>query len=305
MPQPAAVTAEAERVIDEWRSVEQRLQDRLRLLASQGRASTRLRAMLSEIDPAIDALHDTTRVCYQGRLPLIWWQGALATGLPFAWTQTSRDAIQALAARNWDDLLAVTRHVARDTKAALRALARAGAWDVIGAGSTSSRAARDTADYVQDLAGRVFTVTYRDGARHTVADWADTAIRTQTALAYNDGALHQYEQHRIEWVECVDGPACGLTSHDDPDLANGLVVDLATAREYPLAHPRCARSWLPRTDIASKAGATRANDRRDMPALEAEADLERERAEQSTVTGARFTRTAETRRVNRRRQRTR
>ena len=44
---------------------------------------------------------------------------------------------------------------------------------------------------------------------------------------------------------------CGWTSHDDPQQANGRIVPLEVARQYPLSHPNCRRSSTPRPDITS------------------------------------------------------
>lgn len=240
----------------------------------------------------------------QRTLPLVYAQGAADTSLPFAWTQSSREAVEALAARNWDELLASTRYVRRTTKAALRELVHAGALDVLTGTATADAAGLALTNLAQDAAGDVLTVQYRNGARHALADYADTALRTQTALAYNDGALDQFARYDVRWVECIDGPSCGLTAHDDPELANGLVVTLDVAREYPIAHPRCARSWSPRADIATERGASRHNARRDPDALAAQALEERQRAATATVTGRRFTLASEERRVAARTART-
>ena len=44
---------------------------------------------------------------------------------------------------------------------------------------------------------------------------------------------------------------CGWTSHDDPQKANGMIVDIDAAKEHRLSHPSCRRSSTPRPDIAS------------------------------------------------------
>lgn len=280
-----------------------RLEAKIRATVGQ-RDPSRLRAMLAEVDSILDAVLASTRGYLAGTLPAVYAQGAVDTSLPFAWTQSSREAVQALAARNWDELLTSTRYVRRTTKTALRELVHAGALDVLTGQGTASAAGLAVTNLVQDAAGDVFTVRYSNGARHALADYADTALRTQTALAYNDGALDQFGRYDVRWVECIDGPSCGLTAHDDPELANGLVVTLDVAREYPLAHPRCARSWSPRVDIASERGASRHNARRDPAELAAQSLAERQRAATATVTGRRFTVASEERRVARRVART-
>lgn len=42
---------------------------------------------------------------------------------------------------------------------------------------------------------------------------------------------------------------CGLRTHDDPQKANGLILPIAEARNYPLSHPRCGRSTSPRANV--------------------------------------------------------
>lgn len=75
---------------------------------------------------------------------------------------------------------------------------------------------------------------------------AATIARTETATAYNKGAILAYERSGlVEEAECLDGGDCGLTSHDDPDKANGTIRSLKVAAQYPICHPNCLRSWSP------------------------------------------------------------
>lgn len=289
MPQPQEVTDAADKSVALWRDAEAQLRQRLAQIADKrGDEAAHLRAMLTEVDAAIKALEAKIPGDIEDRLSAVYAKGAQDTGLPEIFTQVNRVAVQAMAQQNYDELLAATRHVRTSTKTALRSLAKEGALRSLTSGDTASRAASEMTATAQSAAGRVLTVTYKNGAEHSLGDWADTAIRTQTASAYNGGALDQFDQFGIEWVEIADGPACGLTSHDDPEIANGLVVPLAQAREFPLAHPRCARSLLPRPDIDDKAGAKDHNDARDMDELNRQKLEERQRAARSTVTGRSF-----------------
>lgn len=297
MPQPPEVTNAADPLIAEYAAAADALRNAI--VASKGSDSRRLAKVLRDLDAIMARLDTAVRAHLTDTMPTVFAAGATDTGLTFAWDQASAEAVQALAAQDYSELLDATTHVAERTKRALRTLARQRALDVVD-GQTANAAGLGLTNTVQDALGQVMTVTYRNGAEHSLADWADTAVRTQTAKAYNAGALQQFRTYGVEWVEIADGPACGLTYHDDPELANGLVVPLDTAQAYPLSHPRCARSLLPRADLASKAAAQAANDARDMDALNAMALDERQRAAQATVTGRRMTVQSETRRVARR-----
>lgn len=73
---------------------------------------------------------------------------------------------------------------------------------------------------------------------------AYTIARTETANAYNLGAVEGYRQSGIvRQVRVIDAPDCGWTSHNDPDLANGKIVTLDVAQAHPIAHPNCVRAF--------------------------------------------------------------
>ncbi len=73
--------------------------------------------------------------------------------------------------------------------------------------------------------------------------------RTELALADQQSAVDRYRAGGVEVVEVFDGPGCGWTSHDDPDIANGSVRTLDQAETQPLSHPNCRRAFLPVTDV--------------------------------------------------------
>lgn len=295
MPQPAEVTSASDQLLAEYTAAHAELVAEIR--AARGGDAARLRVALRVLDAIMGRLDDSTRTYQAQTIPAVFQQGGIDTGLPFVWNAPTSTAVQALADQNYTELLTATRHVTAKTKRALRTLAKAGSLDAVVGGQTANTAGLQATNLVQDAASKVMTVTYANGAEHSLADWADTAVRTQTAKAYNGGALHQFSSYQIEWIELADGPACGLTAHNDPELANGLVVPIDVAEAYPLSHPRCARSMLPRADLNSKTAAQAANDGRDMDALNAQALDERQRAARSTVTGRRMTVKSETARV--------
>jgi hypothetical protein len=66
---------------------------------------------------------------------------------------------------------------------------------------------------------------------------------TETASAWNVAATESYRASGIGFVEVFDGPDCGWSRHDDPDLAHGSIRSLAEAKAQPLSHPRCQRAF--------------------------------------------------------------
>lgn len=298
MPQPVEVEGAHGQLLAEYQAAHGRLQQVV--AASRGSDAQRLDQSLAGLRGIFDQLDADTRGYVSATIPAVYQVGAASTGLFTSWSQTSLEAMQALANQNYNELLGTVQDVEGTTRRVLRDLARAGALDVVVGGKPVGGAGRDLANLIQDAQGRVMTVTYANGAVHSLADWADTALRTQTALAYNAGAIGQYREFGIGWVELSDGADCGLTSHDDPEIANGLVVPLDVAEAYPLAHPRCGRSILPRPDIETADQAADWNGQRDPDELQRLAERERARAEKGTITGRRFRVDTETARASRR-----
>lgn len=73
-----------------------------------------------------------------------------------------------------------------------------------------------------------------------------TIASTETATAYNTASTAGYrESGLVEEVDVYDGPDCGWTEHDDPDLADGSTRTLDDADEYPISHPHCQRAFGP------------------------------------------------------------
>jgi predicted ABC-type ATPase len=99
----------------------------------------------------------------------------------------------------------------------------------------------------------IHAVQYSNGAKHGLAEYSEMAMRTTTAKAYNSGTLGSTPD--VGFYEIFDGPNCGLSFHEDPTLAMGLVVDKLTAETYLISHPNCRRSFGPRPDVTSAAQA--------------------------------------------------
>ena len=95
---------------------------------------------------------------------------------------------------------------------------------------------------------------------HGFADYrAERIARTETAFAFNHGAVARYRQAEIEYVRVMDGPGCLPDGHQDgapaadPDVrgvqegaeADGQVWSLDEAEAYPVGHPNCVRAFAP------------------------------------------------------------
>lgn len=67
--------------------------------------------------------------------------------------------------------------------------------------------------------------------------------RTETAIAYNVGALGAYHQAGVEKVEVSDGD-----EDEECADADGQIWTLEEALAEPVAHPNCVRSFAPVVD---------------------------------------------------------
>jgi len=176
---------------------------------------------------------------------------AVATGVPFAFTAPHVAAMEALSADLFGDVLTATRFVTTDAKRFARRVGRELSVVKVGTGVPVKAGARDLASELADGFERrgMGAVVYRDGSRHSFGEYAEMLLRTKTGVAYNSGTTNHARALGIQFYELLDGSMCGLTSHNDPMLANGLIVDADTAASWPLAHPGCRRAINPRPDL--------------------------------------------------------
>lgn len=263
MPQPQAVSAIRDELLDLYRAAWDDIEAQLLELATDPAAANRvvLRRRLASLGRSVDAamaqLDGRTRTWLQQRLPGIYQLGAAeteaATGRRFAWEQIHRDAVQQLASDTFDDLLKSTRFVRRTTKTFIREAARTQTRRAVVGGQTATQAGRELAAVLRDRFGvdGPAAITYRNGARHGLADYADTVMRSKTAEAYNGGTLNAGKVAGVGWFEVFDGADCGWSSHQDPDKASGTIRSAADCAAHSISHPRCARGFAPRPDITS------------------------------------------------------
>lgn len=242
------ITVEEERLLADWTALNR--DQRLR----------RLRELRATVEALMDQADELALRFATRDLPDAYQLGATraasTAGSPVSFTAVDVDAVNELALGTREDLLSATRFVKRSTKDLINRLSRDHLADKLIRGLTAEQAGRNLA---AELEGHGITsVVYRDGSRHGLADYAEMLSRTRTGEAYQVGGFNQTEALGIEWMEIFDGFDCGLRDHNDPEKANGMILPLAEARQYPLAHPRCGRSTSPRPDIVSKRDAEHA-----------------------------------------------
>lgn len=226
------------------------------------RQVTRLEELRNVTDQVVDDLAtQTSRFITEGHFAQIYAAGAnvttQATGLPFSFTAPHRAAIEVLSRDLYDDVLTATRFVDDSSKDWVRRVSRQMTGFKLTSGTpVKAQARRFERELAREFNRRgMASVVYRDGSRHGFGEYAEMLLRTKTGVAYNAGTLNQGRLAGITHYEILDGALCGLTSHHDPELANGLIVKAEVAAGYPLAHPNCRRALNPRPDInAQNAG---------------------------------------------------
>lgn len=282
MPQPAEVLELAGHLAAVYRSTWERIQAELAAIEDDPRQFRR-RRRLRELELAVKELTAhadvQARRWFESSLPAVYQLGgqAAASVGAFAWSAPHLDAVAALAQDAFSDLLAATDHVNRTTRILVRELARSETLLSVTAGRTATEASRDLRRVLEERG--VWAVTYRDGSRHGLAEYAEVVVRTKSAQAYNAGTLNHATAHGVEYFEVGDGVDCGWTSHDDSTKANGRIVTAAVARAAPVSHPNCRRSFMPRPEISSEAEARVAGPTTTEPQRADQADFERRRAE--------------------------
>jgi hypothetical protein len=253
MPQPARNDEVAEALVAEFEGAQRRLLAELQRIEAepnQFRRRRMLRALVAQHEAEIAALRESSRTWWGTEVPVLHMAGAA----DFAATLTAGGfrtvgvssplhsaAIEQFTRRTWEDVAKRLRDIDEGTRQALRDLARSATRGVLFESRTATQGGRD---FAREAAKRgIWSVRYADGSHHTMRDYADTVIRTTTATAYNEGAMTQAAVEGIEWIQYADGAGCGVTSHQDPVKANGMVVALDEV--VALAHPRCRRALLP------------------------------------------------------------
>lgn len=240
-------------VVDEQTSVAAGMATNPRLW----RRRDRLAEVRARIEYERAAVDDTARQWLSRSFPQFYAEAASDTaealGSPFAWTQLHREAVLLHAQDLYDDLLEATAHVSLDTKRFLREVVREQVVKGQLIGETAVQTARNVTRFVQ--ARGITAVRYANGRRVPLDTYAQMAVRTKTAVAYNAGTLNQGTEFGVKYYEVFDGPSCGWESHDDPRIANGRLVTAGQASNFMISHPQCRRSFGARPDVNTAAEA--------------------------------------------------
>jgi hypothetical protein len=278
VPQPAEVDEIATRLTDVFAAAQDDIEHQLATTGST-RAAARLRQLQRTVNLLTADLDRHTRAWLLGDLPAVYELGAATAAQlldeQFLWTAPHLRAVQAAATRTFGDLLSATRFVRADVKDWIRSAARQQTTFSIIEGHNATVAARRLAEAAGNQLG-VFTVRYKNGSRHRLADYADSTLRAVTGTLYNDATINQATQLGVRFFECADGSDCGLTSHEDGEKPNGKIYPADVAGTFPLSHPRCRRSWIPRIDARSTSARSLRSD--EQRADQAESELATGRA---------------------------
>lgn len=225
----AAIQAEQQQLADRWAGSPATAQQRL------------LRALSRHVTALMVDVRALAASTLPGAFQAAYERGATAAavsaGQVAVFSAVDAQTLAVLARDAYDDVLQATRFVEASTKALVRELARAATRDAVVTGKTAVQAGRDVARAIADRG--VTAVVYADGSRHGLAEYGQMVMRTKLAETYQVAGFQQYEGLGVRFVEILDGPGCGLTRHDDPVKADGLVLPLEEARRYPTSHPNC------------------------------------------------------------------
>lgn len=257
----------------------ERIQTEQSLIANEPSQFSRRRRLMElekSVAEVMDHLDDYSRAYIRAEMPKVYAAGAQRVApimqLTPSFAQIDTDAVKRLSSDLFDDLLTKTQLVRTETKRAIQKTLK----DRIIQGQILGDSPAATRKMVREQLNKIGIrgVRYANGRWVGLDDYAEMAIRTKTAIAQNVGGLNFARQHGVEWFECIDGPDCGLTSHNDGEIANGLIRSYDDAMAYPIAHPRCRRVWTARPDLrtADQAAAAKSSVTADQLADQVEAD---------------------------------
>lgn len=235
------IKADEARLLQEW--PDQRRPVRIQRLAEMDRNVTQITRGLNEV--LIGTVPEATTMAYE----LGAWGAALKVDELPAFTAVDMNAASIIARDTMDDLLSATRYVQESTKDLIQQMARE---QILAATYTGLTAEQAGIRLAADLQGHgIHSIVYANGAKVALPSYTDMVLRTKTAIAMQEGGFQQGERLGIEWYEIMDGPDCGLDSHDSRPIADGQIVTREVAERYPISHPNCVRVSSPRPDIFS------------------------------------------------------
>ncbi|MFD5878509.1 hypothetical protein [Streptomyces yangpuensis] len=156
----------------------------------------------------------------------------------FLWHSTHQSAVTLLTNACYRALISRVNDTVRRAHAFTRAVSAAAR------STTPPTAAQLAADHPLDK------VTYSGSSRHPAAAWARAALAAQSVTAANTGAVTAATTDLDAlWVQVIDGPECGWTSHPELDRAHNTLRSVEEAATFPIAHPGCLRRFIARPDL--------------------------------------------------------
>ena len=230
------------------------------------RRSARLVNMAASVQGILDDLRSDMAEWLSTDLPGVYRIGAQAAAggsstIPsFVWTQVHVDAVQFAAADMWDDILEATQFVDSDTRRWITEVAQGAVEETLIDGRTFAEVRRDIVRHgaARQLKGDpvpITSVRYKNGVLHSLDTYAEMLIRTKTITAHNQGTITAATAVGITLFEVFD-QGCGWSYHDDPIRAHGRIVTAEQARDQPLSHPNCRRSFGGRPDLTAEDAGT-------------------------------------------------
>lgn len=286
MPQrqpKAAIAAREAKLLRYYAEAWKRVTDLQDLLASdpkQWRKVARLRAAQRSIERILDQLDAYALAWFSHEFPAIYAMGVnaaakeLGVAAAEVWAAIDTEAVSKMAAEGFSDLLKATRLTRRTTKALIRTVIEDEVMRKLIDGDTAEAAARRARKVIEKKG--IYSVRYSNGSKHGLREYANMAVRTKTATAYNLGTVEAGQGQGVKFWEVFDG-ICGWTFHDD-SAANGKIVTADEALAYPISHPNCRRAFGGRPDLSPMPGVLPPKPEVRVPTAEA-----REKARQRTA----------------------
>jgi hypothetical protein len=261
---PLAVDEVSEELISVYRRAWDRVNAELQSLQLDPlsmRRRSRLIEMRRSIEAVMEGLDEQAAKWVATRLPEVYALGAHSTGAAAIsaegsaiWTAIQQEAVEELAQNLFGSLLKATSGVNDATKDLINRVAKDEALQKAIEGRTAKQAGREMERLLRKQG--LSAVTYANGAEHGLAEYAQMAIRTTTATAYNRAALSDPD---VLYYEVFDGLQCGMRTHDDPWKAHGSIVTREQAGLYLISHPNCRRAFGARPDIEDTEQARKAS----------------------------------------------
>lgn len=226
------------------------------ILAGVGAASAaatpaQLREAATRIAGILSALLRETARWIEAEVPQMYRKGAeeaarsMALRMPadvaraLVRKDVHRQSLKDLAQNLLDDMARATENMYRDAKRTLREIGRRQLQKAMARTNPMAR----VRDFGVETEEHEIAFVDRAGKRWRIANYAEMALRTQTAVLLNAGSLNAALELGSPGVRVSDG---GPGDVDEPcERANGQVWSLPYAIAHPIEHPNCRRAFAP------------------------------------------------------------